>query len=395
MLRSTLKRNLFPIALITLGGLICVAIILYVFRAYLAIVVWVLLGLLMIGVGVLGIVASNPKNKLLAGGEPSRSSKGKPGTPPPSITPPKSSAARTKKIGFGQQDTITISKPVLVGGGVLVASLVLMLLCNVGTALRSLLTVRRTQIVDCREASLYAEEGWRFVSAYSYRLEDEVSSYTEHTDCVMEREQFVWAKDTHAPEEDVAIDETFTNDMDTDSLDPTAYWEPTQTYPPQSAPTQKPLPTSTVGAVSSPLPTWTPPPSPTPLPTVGPTATPLALSPTPSPVPRTDIDVCEVTSNDSYLNTYVQWEGVIIDTPTFEEDGLWFQIQWTNSDTSSECSQAIFFVSYDGDERFFEEDKVAVTGTIIDTTYKHEEEVDETAYFVVVKADYVEFLGEQ
>jgi len=390
MLRSTLKRNLFPIALITLGSLICLVIILYVFRAYLATVAWVLLGFLMIGIGVIGIVASNPKNRTRAGDAPPQSSQGEPGGAPPSITSPKSSVARTKKIGFGQQDAVTISKPVLVGGGVLLVSLVLVLLCNFGVALHSLLTVHKTRIVDCREASLYAEEGWRFVSAYSYRLEDEVPGYTEHTDCVMEREQFVWSKDKHAPEEDVSIDETSTGDMNTAILDPTAYWESTQTYLPQSAPTQKPLPTSTVGAVSSPLPTWTLPPSPT----VGPTATPLPLSPTPSPIPRTDIDVCEATSNDSYLNTYVQWEGVIVDTPVFEEEGLWFQVQWTNPNSSSECSQATFFVSYESDERFFEEDKVVVTGTIIDTTYKYEEESEETAYFVVVRADYVEFLGE-
>ena len=388
MLRSTLKRNLFPIALITLGGLICLAIILYVFRTYLAMVVWVLLGLLMIGVGVIGIVANNPKNKPLAGGEPSRTSQGKPGMSPPSITVPKSSAARTKKIGLGQQDAFTISKPVLIGGGVLLVSLVLVLLCNFGMALRSLLTVHKTQIVDCGEASLYAEEGWQFVSSYSYRLADEVSGYTEHTDCVMEREQFVWTKDRRVSKDDASTDNVVTDD--TGILDPAAYLEPTQIHSLQSTATQMPLPTSTVGAANSPLPTWTPPPSPTSRPT---TAL-LTPSSTPSPIPRTDIDVCEATSNDSYLDTYVQWEGVIIDTPTFEEEGLWFQVQWTSLDSSSECNQAIFFVSYDGTERLFEEDKVVVTGTIIDTTYKYAGEPEQTEYFVVVRADYVEFLGE-
>ena len=104
--------------------------------------------------------------------------------------------------------------------------------------------------------------------------------------------------------------------------------------------------------------------------------------------------MCEATSDDTYLNTYIQWEGVIVDTPTFEDEGLWFQVQWTNSDTASECDQATFFVSYDSDERFFEDDTVAVTGTIIDTTYKYEGESGETEYSVVVRADYVEFLGE-
>jgi hypothetical protein len=103
--------------------------------------------------------------------------------------------------------------------------------------------------------------------------------------------------------------------------------------------------------------------------------------------------VCEATSNDTYLNTYVQWEGTIIDTPTSEEEGLWFQVQWTNSDPKSECSQASFFVSYDSTDRFYEEDMVTVTGTIIDTTYKYEGESGQTEYSVVVRADNVKFLG--
>ena len=405
MLRSTLKRNLFPIVLITLGGLICLAIILYVLRAYLATVVWVLLGLFMIGIGVVGIVVTNPKNKTFADDEPSRSPQEKPGIAAPSIPSPKPSAAKTKQTRFGQQETITISKPVLIGGGVLLVSLVLVLLCNFGMALRSLLTVRKTQIVDCVEASLYAEEGWQFVSSYSYRLGDEVAGYTEYTDCVMEREQLIWTKDNHTPKDNASVDEASisevdtdevspnaaaTDDMDTATLDSAQHIEPTQTRIPQPSPTQMPLPTSTVGVVSSPLPTWTLPPTSVP----EPTATPLPLPPTPTPVPRTDIDVCEATSNDTYLNTYVQWEGVITDIPTFEDAGLWLTIQWTNSDTGSDCSQAVFFVSYDSDERFFEEDKVIVTGTIMNTTYKYEGESGETEYSVVVRADYVEFLGE-
>jgi hypothetical protein len=390
MLRSTLKRNLFPIALITLGGLICLAIVLYVFRAYLATVVWVLLGLFMIGIGVIGIVASNPKNKTIIGDAPSRSSQ----APPSPTTPPRSSAVRTREIKLGQQNAITISKPVLIAGGVLLVSLVLVLLCNFGMALRSLLTVQKTQIIDCREASLYAEEGWRFVSAYSYRLGDEVSGYTDHTDCVMEQERFIWTKDKRVSKEDTSTGGESTGDApidaDTGIPDPAAYLEPTQTHSSQPAATQMPPPTSNVGAVSSPLPTWTPPPSPT----SRPTATPLPLSPTPSTVSRTDIEVCEATSNDTYLNTYVQWEGTIINTPTFEEEGLWFQVQWTNSDPKSECSQATFFVSYDGTNRFYEEDMVAVTGTIIDTTYKYEGESGQTEYSVVVRADDVKLFVE-
>lgn len=383
MLRATLKRNLFPIILIAFGCIIFLAIFLYLFRAHLATVGWVLLGLLMIGAGVLGIVASKPKADTLAGnaltGSPASAK-----TPSPSAAAPKYSPIKSREIKPGQRETVSISLPVLIGGGVLLVSLVLVLLGNFGTALRSLLTVHRTQIVDCSEASLYAKIGWRFVSSYSYNLMDETSGYTTRTDCVMEREQFVWTKDKRVPKSDVSIDDAST---DGDTFAPVPYWTATQapSFPPPA--TQMPLPSSTPWPAISPLPTWTPPPSSVSLPTDTP-------SPTPSPIPRIDITVCEVALNDTYLNTYVQWKGIIIDTPTLEDEGLWFQVQWTNSDPGSDCSESTFFVSYDGEERFFEEDRVAVTGTIIDTKYEYEGEEGETDYTVVVKAANVEFLDE-
>lgn len=396
MLRSTLKRNLFPIALIALGCLIFIAILLYIFRAHLATVGWVVLGLIMIAVGVLGLVASKPKTDTSAGGALTGSAASA-RTPSPTAAAPKYSPIKSKEIKPGQRETVSISAPVLIGGGVLLASLVLVLLGNFGTALRSLLTVHKTQIVDCSEASLYAEDGWRFVSSYSYTLMDEVSGYATRTDCVMEREQLVWAKDKRVLKDGVSIDDLFTDDaspdgaspggIPTDTFAPETYWTPTQAVPLQPSATPMPLPSSTPLAANSPLPTWTPPPSSA----SSPTDTPIPPSPTPSPIPRTDIDVCEAALNDTYLDTYVQWNGTILADPTFEDAGLWFQVQWASSDPDNACT---FFVSYDSSERFFEEDVVAVTGTIVDTKYEYEGEAGQTEYTVVVKAAYVEFLDE-
>lgn len=390
MLRSTLKRNLFPIVLITLGCLIFLAIILYVFRAYLGIVIWVLLGLLLIGVGVIGIVVNNPKNKALASDKLSRSSRVIPGTPPSSVPPPKYSAVGTREIKPGRQDTITVSRPLLIAVGVLFVCLVLLLLGNVGTVLRSLFTVRKTQIIDCSEAARYAQEGWQFVSSYSYRVEDEGSGYMDRTDCVMERERFVWARDKRTPRKiDVSTEPDESSEADLDSFEPTTYWEPTQTYSSQPSVTSVPWPTATFAPVSSPLPTWTPPSSVSePVPTSPP------LEPTATPIPRTDIVVCEAASDSTYLNTYVQWEGMIIDDPTLEDEGLWFQVRWTNPDPASECGQTTFFVSYDSADRFFAEDMVIVTGTIMDTAYAYDGESGATEYTVVIRADSVEFVGD-
>ncbi len=401
MLRSAFRRNLFPIALITVGCLIFLAIILFLFRSQMEMVGWVVLGLLMIAVGVLGIVVTSPKTAGLAGDEPTASSQASSETSPPSTTEPGYSTAHAGEVTPGQQNTTTIPRPMLIAGGVLLGSIVLLLLCNLGTALLPLFTVHETQIVDCRVASDYVEDSWRFVSAYSYNFEDDVSGYTERTDCVMERERYVWTGEKRTPKDDASSDDAFNDDVsdddassddvsddDADVFDPPSYWEPTQ--PPFTRPpaTQLPQPTPTSLPVNPPAPTETLPPSSA----SSPTNTPLP--PTPSPVPRTDINVCEAALNDTYLNIYVQWEGVIIDTPTLEDEGLWFQVQWTNSDPNSECSQAAFFVSFDSSERFFEEDRVAVTGTIIDINYEYEGEAGQTEYTVVVSAANVKLLDE-
>jgi len=382
MLRSTLKRNLFPIALIALGCIIFLAIFLYLFRAHLATLGWVLLGLLMIAGGVFGIVASKPKTDAA----PAAATR----TPPSPASVPKYSPIQSKELKPGQRETTSISTPVLIAGGVLLVSLILVLLCNFGAAIRSLLTVHRTQIIDCSEAPLYAEAGWRFVSSYSYTLMDEASGYMTRTDCVMEREQFVWTKDKRASKDDAPLDDDVsTDDISTDAFATIPYETATQAPFSQPSATQMPLPTSDPRSVSSPLPTWTPPPT-APLPT----NTPIPSFPTPSSLSGTGVNLCEVVLNDTYLNTYVQWEGLIIDTPTLDDEGLWFQVQWTNSDPAIDCREATFFVSYDHDERFYEEDRVVVTGTIIDTEYEYEGENGETEYAVVVRATNVEFIDE-
>jgi hypothetical protein len=391
MLRSTLKRNMLPIALIALGCLIFLAIVLYLFRSQMEAVGWVVLGLLMIGMGVLGIVATSPKNKNFAGDEPTTASQVSSETSPPPITSPGYPTADVWEATPGQQGKTTLSKPVLMGGGVFLAIIVLLLLCNLGTAFLPLFTVHETKIIDCGEASLYAEEGWRFVSTYSYHLEDAVSGDTVHTECVMEQERFVWARDKRTQkDEDTPEDERAAeDDASTDIFNPVPYVEPTWTSFVQPPATQM-LPSPTPWIANSPLPTETPPPSSASLPT----NTPLPLSPTPSQIPRTDIDVCEAASDDVYFNTYVQWKGVIVDDPTFEDKGLWFQVSWTNTNPDSACSEATFFVSYDSDERFFAEDTVLVTGTIINTNYEYEDDSGQTGYTVVVRADDVEFLDE-
>ena len=106
------------------------------------------------------------------------------------------------------------------------------------------------------------------------------------------------------------------------------------------------------------------------------------------------MDICEATSSDAYLDTYVQWHGMIVDTPTPEDDGLWFQVQWTNPAPDGVCDQVVFFVSFDTAERFFEEDVVLVSGTIIEIDYEYETESGEIEYAVVIRAEKVELLDE-
>jgi len=85
---------------------------------------------------------------------------------------------------------------------------------------------------------------------------------------------------------------------------------------------------------------------------------------------------------------------MIMGTPTPEDEGLWFQVQWTNPAPDGVCDQVIFFVSFDTTERFFEEDVVLVSGTIIDIAYEYETESGQTAYAAVVRAEKVELLDE-
>ena len=85
---------------------------------------------------------------------------------------------------------------------------------------------------------------------------------------------------------------------------------------------------------------------------------------------------------------------MIVDDPTFNDEGLWFQVSWKNPNSNSECKETVFFVSYDSDERFFAEDMVAVTGAISNINYDYENNSGQTEYAVVVKADDVEFLDE-
>jgi hypothetical protein len=435
MLRLVFKRNLLPIALITIGCLIFLAIILYLFRAHLATVGWILFGLFLIGLGVAGLVVNNPKRRSGAGAKPAPSAPVSPGASSSPKSTPGYTAARMRETKPAPQASITLSQPVLIGAGVLVASLILMLLCNVGTVLHSLLTVSQTHIVDCREASHYAEDGWQFVSAYSYRLGDEVVGYTEYTDCVLERERFVWAKDERIAPDEAAIDEALITEVSIDGLAtddgfgdenfagdvPVSTQSAmfTQTPVPQWPATQEPFPTFTVESVSSPMPTWTPPPTlapfatstptvaplpmdtstpavaPLPINTFTPTATPLVSSPTSTPIPRTDVEVCTATLDDTYLETFVQWIGTIVEDPIFEDDGQWFQVEWTNADFDSECERAVFFVSYTGKEDFFAEDVITVIGTIIETAHEYEGESGQTEYAVVVRANYVEFYEVQ
>ncbi len=383
---STLKRNLLPIALITLGCLIFLATIFYLFRSQMEIIGWVAFGLFMIAIGVLGIMVTSPKP--MADDESMPTSQVSTETAPPSTTSPEPPTAQAWEVAPEQRSGITLSKPVLIGGGVLLVSLVVLLLCNLGTALRPLFTVTDNKIVDCGDVALYVEDGWKFVLAYSYRAADAESGYEERTDCVVERERFVWTKNKRTPKtadtpelEDAAL-EDFSN--------PAPYAQPTQTPFAQPPGAHMPEPSLTPWLANSPLPTATPPSISAPLPT----NTPLPSLPTATPVPRTDIVVCDATLNDAYLNTYVQWRGVIVDDPTFDDVGLWFQVAWKNPNSGSVCSEAVFFVSYDSDERFFAEDLVAVTGTITSINYDYEGDSGQTEYTVVVKADDVEFLDE-
>jgi len=244
MLRSTLKRNVLSIALIAIGCMIFLTIILYLFRAHLETVGWVMLGLLMIAAGVIGIVATRPKPKTDAGAA----------SPRASYAPFETSPPPTQTVPPGQPATITLSKPALIGGLFLVVSLVLLVLYNLGIAVHGLLTIRETHIVDCREVARYVAEGWQFVSTYSYRVEDAVSGHAVYTNCVMEQERFRWDRDRRAPKETASID-----DADITLFDPGPYVEPEQPSLHQPPATQIAPLSPTPWPLDSPLPTSTPP----------------------------------------------------------------------------------------------------------------------------------------
>jgi len=387
---STLKRNLLPIALMTLGCLIFLATIFYLFRSQMEFVGWVALGLFMIAIGVLGIVVTSPKANANADADaeaaPSSQVSSEPA--PPAPTSPEPPTPQAGEVTPEQRSRITLSKPVLIGGGVLLVSLVVLLLCNLVTALRPLFTVTDNKIVDCGDVALYVEDGWRFVLAYSYRATDAESGYEERTDCVVERERFVWVKNKRTPktEDTPQPEDEATADFSNPAPDAWPTWTP-YVQPPAA---QMPAPSPTPWVVNSPLPTTTPPLASAPLPT----NTPLSSLATATPVPSTDLEVCAATLNDTYLNTYIQWKGMIVDDPTFNDEGLWFQVSWKNPNSNSECKETVFFVSYDSDERFFAEDMVAVTGAISNINYDYENNSGQTEYAVVVKADDVEFLDE-
>ncbi len=418
MLRATLKRNLVPILLISLGSLILLVLVIYLFRAQLAMVGWVLFGALMIAAGVVGVVLSRPR----LGRPPTASPPSPPSTMPPLST-------KAEKAAPWQQNMRRIPRPLLSVAAVLVICMILALLCNLALPLLSLLTVRDTRIVDCREAPLYAARGWQFVSSHSYSLEDATGEAITRTDCVLTYERFVWSKPKPVPSavevtsgtistplpaeatvSPVARFPTGPSPVSSPTIQPQKTTLPTQTprlpvftpsataqplptstpYPPVvSMPTATALPSATPSATVTPFFTLTPTPSPTPQTT----ETQPSPSPTSSPIPRTDLEVCEAQANDRYLDTYVQWKGRIVSSPSSEDEGLWFQVEWENPNPNSSC-QAIFFVSYDTAERFFEDDIILVTGTISKVNYEYEGETGQTAYAVVVRADRVELLSE-
>ncbi|HQE91971.1 MAG TPA: hypothetical protein PLH19_04975 [Anaerolineae bacterium] len=266
MLRAELKRNLLPMALIALGCLILLAIVFFLFRSQWEMVGWVLVGSLMIGAGVLGIVITRPKNKNPAGDESAPASS----VPPSPPTAPQHSAVGGWKITTptpGPEGKAVIPKPWIIGGSVLLASGVLLLLCNLATTVLSLFTVRETQIIDCREAPLYAEEGWKFVSSYSYSADDAVAGETIRTACVMEQERFVWDKDKRSSRDEGDAEDEFAPEADltpegdasADDFAPALYVTPMRTPLVQPLATPSPWSSPTGWSATSPLSTATPP----------------------------------------------------------------------------------------------------------------------------------------
>ncbi|MBN2007303.1 MAG: hypothetical protein JXA21_28390 [Anaerolineae bacterium] len=187
------------------------------------------------------------------------------------------------------------ARMMLIGSGVLVLIAVL-LLCNLMVALRPLLIVHETQVVECRKASIYTEDGWKIVSSYSYQVDDPEATVTIYNACVIERERFVWVKETR-PEKTkkadfgtrrIMPDSSSSSTLVTSTPTPQK-WPTIDVIPTDDTQTQQPTatlqPTATVAPTIAP-PTITPLPSATPFPTPLPTVTPESPdSPIATPIP--------------------------------------------------------------------------------------------------------------
>ncbi|HOT90334.1 MAG TPA: hypothetical protein PLJ78_00550 [Anaerolineae bacterium] len=444
MRRSTLKENVLPFILMLIGCLIILALSLYLFQTDYPLLGALLMGLLAIAIGVVGIVLTSPKPpqgapsegdaapQVISSSSVTGPSEGFPaGVIAPDVAPPVTPFA-TVYVSPTKQYTLTFSKPVLIAGTVVFICIALLLLFGLGAATRSLLITRDTRIVDCREAATAITQGWHVVLTYTYNAEEAASGATLYSACVLERERYVWEKEKRTAKEKAPTETVEPGARGlptwTPSPWPVASYTPspastagipgasfpteTPFSPPVAGATQTPWPTATpfspptTGVTQTPWPTATPfsPPTAgvtqTPWPTATPFSPPTAgvtQTPQPSPPsssPGSEVDVCTTISNDAYLNASVKWSGLIVEDPSDEDEGVLFKVLWTNPNTGSGCSEAIFFVLYVGDERFFQEDQIIVRGTITNTRYEYETEAGESAFTVLVRTDAVELLDE-
>ncbi|MBN1875910.1 MAG: DUF4352 domain-containing protein [Anaerolineae bacterium] len=231
----------------------------------------------------------------------------------------------TDTAARGDKDSLPLSRPLLIGGGIAFSSLVLLLLCILGLMLRPLFIVHETQVVDCEAMTTYTEAGWQVVAAYSYELGDAYSGYTVYNQCILEREHFVLVRDKQPTAEKAAFASTDTFNIFTEvartptpataltTMTPALGLEPTQSIVAQATviPLATPVPQATLTPFSTHTPwtTMTPLPSPTPRPTNTllptwtntpiPTATPM---PTPFPLP--DAQTLGPILNSTYDETY-------------------------------------------------------------------------------------------
>lgn len=232
-------RKLFPLVLIALGGTIIVAIILALFRAGQPWVAAIVIAFLFIIAGVIGVVASRAKAQDLTPPEPPMPSYSP--KPAPFKVSARDTTAKVTAANPTPVDASVVSKPMQTGLIVLLASIALLLLCNLLVLLRPVFTVRETQIIDCRDVSDAAVDGWHVVSSYSYELGDASEGYTVYTECVMERESFGWPGGNGRDSEDK---EAALDDFDF-APEPVAYPRATETPVLAIEPTQPPLPSPT------------------------------------------------------------------------------------------------------------------------------------------------------